>query len=91
MPVELAGFPVLPASGVDGVGVPAVSGGGVGVPVLIESGVDGGGAAWWSVPFPPWLVGAAGLGFVPGAGLVLVPGLVFVPGWVVEPELGLLP
>lgn len=30
-----------------------VDGGGVGVPVLTESGVDGGGAAWWSAPFVP--------------------------------------
>ncbi|WP_370935819.1 hypothetical protein [Amycolatopsis sp. cg13] len=47
------------------------------MPVLTESGVDGGGAAWWPVPFPPWLA-------VPGAGLELDAGLVFVPGWGVE-------
>lgn len=51
----LAGESAVEGEGVESRG-PAgvgVDGGGVGVPVLTESGVDGGGTAWWSAPFVP--------------------------------------
>ncbi|MGW4399577.1 hypothetical protein ACWEHA_30170 [Amycolatopsis nivea] len=60
---------------------------------MTESGVDGGGVAWWSVPFGPWLAGVEpGPVFVPGdwAGLVLGEGLVLPPGLVVDPAGGLV-
>ncbi|WP_143271494.1 hypothetical protein [Amycolatopsis echigonensis] len=90
--VLAGGFPVAAEFGAGG-GVasrgPAWSGaagGGVGEPVLTESDVDGGGAAWWSVPFAPWLVEAEveprdGSAPVPGAGAVLLPGF----GWGLAP------
>ncbi|WP_220817962.1 hypothetical protein [Amycolatopsis echigonensis] len=90
--VLAGGFPVVDEPGVGG-GVasrdPAWSGaagGGVGDPVLTESDVDGGGAAWWSVPFAPWLVEAeveprGGLAPVLGDGAVLLPGF----GWGLAP------